>query len=182
MAAAVSTRGQRLLSDPATLGVLAVLALGISIAVSHQAVRYLEAWFSAEVASSLGVVQAHQVGSAVVFPLDGRLVGFTITPGCSVAFLLPFFFVVAAGLLAFGRIGMRRALATVVAVSATLFVVNQVRLLIVSASMQGWGFETGYERSHVLLGSLASTIGVVLGVFLFLYLVTRSSKAAADHG
>lgn len=68
------------------------------------------------------------------------------------------------------------------AVSATLFAVNQIRLLIVSASMRAWGFETGYERSHILLGTLASTIGVILGVFFFLFLVTRRSEGAAGHG
>lgn len=159
-----------------------VAAAGIAIAVVHQSVQLLEAWVSAGLASALGLVPAESFGSAVVFPIDGRMVGFTITAGCSVAFLLPVFFVVAAVLVALGRIDVGRAVVTVVAVSATLFAVNQVRLLIVSASMRAWGFETGYERSHILLGSLASTIGVVLGVFLFLFLVTRPSTAGADHG
>jgi hypothetical protein len=181
-ATVVINRGQRLWGVPPLLGAAVMVAAGIAIAVAHRSVQVLEAWMSAGLASALGVVTAEPFGIAVVFPLDGRNVGFTITPGCSVAFLLPFFFVVAAALLAVGRIGAHRAVVTVVAVSATLFAVNQVRLLIISASMRGWGFETGYERSHILLGSLASTIGVVLGVFLFLYLVTRPSQAEADHG
>lgn len=182
MATAVITRDPEPLRVPPALAALVVLVSGIAIAGSHRWVQALEAWLSAAVASALGVVDAEPFGSAVVFALEGRNVGFTITPGCSVAFLLPFFFATAAALLAFGRIGVRRALVTVAAVSAMLFAVNQVRLLIVSVSMRGWGFETGYERSHVFLGTLASTTGVVLGVFLFLYLVTRPDKVAMHRG
>lgn len=167
---------------PPSLAAVLMVVAGVGVAVDQVRVRALEAWLSAGLAKGLDVVQAEPFGSAVVFPLDGRQVGFSITPGCSVAFLLPFFFVVAAALLAFERITPRRSVVTIVAVSAVLFAVNQVRLLIVSASMQGWGFETGYERSHILLGTLASTIGVVLGVFLFLYLVTRPSRSASGLG
>lgn len=182
MGSAVVTAGQRALRVPAGLAGLLVALSGVSVALAHQTVRGFEAWLSASVASNLGVVVAKPLGSAVVFPLDGRLVGFTITPGCSVAFLLPFFFVVGGALLAVGRIGIGRAVATVIAVSATVFAVNQVRLLIVASSMQGWGFETGYERSHILLGSMASTIGLVFGVFLFLFLVTRPVRTARSNG
>lgn len=179
-ATAVVTRDS--LRFPPMLAAFGVAAAGISIAVAHRSVQILEAWLSAGLANGLGVVPAEPFGIAVVFPLDGRNVGFTITPGCSVAFLLPVFFVVAAALVAFGRIGISRAVFTVAVVSATLFAVNQLRLLIVSASMQGWGFETGYERSHILLGTLASTTGVVFGVFLFLFLVTRPRQTGAGHG
>lgn len=178
-ATAVVTRARRAWSIPPSLAAIVVVAGGIAVAVGHRSVQSLEAWLSAGLANGLGLVPAEPFGTAVVFPLDGRMVGFTITPGCSVAFLLPVFFVAAAALLAFGRISTSRAVVTVVAVSATLFVVNQVRLLIVSASMRGWGFELGYERSHILLGSLASTLGVVLGVILFLFLVTRRSQAVS---
>lgn len=181
MAAAAIGRGRHSLRVPPSLPAGLVVAAGITIAVCHQSVRAVEAWLSAGLASALGVVPAEPLGNAVVFSLDGRLVGFTITPGCSVAFLLPFFFVVAAALVASGRVGIRQAVVTIVTVSATLFAVNQARLLIVSASMQGWGFETGYERSHILLGTLTSTIGVVLGIFLFLFMLTRSSRITTDH-
>lgn len=181
-ATAVLARDQRPLSIPPLLAAVVVAATGITIAVAHRSVQLLEAWLSAGLANGLGVVSAETFGSAVVFPLDGRMVGFTITPGCSVAFVLPVFFLVAAALVAFGRIDIGQAVVTVVAVSATLFAVNQIRLLIVSASMRAWGFDLGYERSHILLGTFASTIGVVLGVFLFLFLVTRRSSAATDHG
>ncbi len=173
-------RAQRQQLVPPSLTALAVVTAGIAIAVAHRSVQAAEAWMSAGLATALGLVTAEPFGSAVVFPIDGRNVGFTITPGCSVAFLLPFFFVVAAALLASGRIGPGRAAFTVVAVSVTLFAVNQLRLLIVSASMRGWGFETGYERSHILLGTLASTIGVIVGVLLFLFLVTRASSSGGD--
>ncbi len=179
MATVVINRGQRLWSVPPSLAAVVVVAAGIAVAVAHRSVQAAEAWMSAGLATASGLVTAQPFGSAVVFPLDGRNVGFTITPGCSVAFLLPFFFVVAAALLASGRISAGRAVFSIVAVSATLFAVNQVRLLIVSASMRGWGFETGYERSHILLGTLASTIGVIVGVLLFLFLVTRPSKTGA---
>ncbi|HWH35705.1 MAG TPA: hypothetical protein VNT56_10365 [Acidimicrobiales bacterium] len=173
MAATTIERVGRLPGPAPALAGGALAAVGIAVAVAQSTVRSIEAWLSAGLGRGLGLVEAEPLRSAVVFELEGRSVGFTITPGCSVAFLVPFFFVVAAGLVAVGRIHLRRAVTAVTVVTAALFAVNQLRLLIVTASMRGWGFEAGYERSHVLLGTLASTVGVVLAVFLFLFVVTR---------
>lgn len=89
-----------------------MVAAGLAIAMAHRSVQMLEAWLSAGLSNVLSVVPAETFGSAVVFPLDGRMVGFTVTAGCSVAFLLPVFFVVAAALVAFGRIDVGRAVFT----------------------------------------------------------------------
>lgn len=37
--------------------------------------------------------------------------------------------------------------------------------------MQLWGFKSGYSRSHVLAGGIISTIGVAIGVAIFLALL-----------
>ncbi|CAN5204192.1 hypothetical protein BH18ACT4_BH18ACT4_06610 [soil metagenome] len=149
---------------------------------AHPRVRMFEAWVSAGVADTLGVLDADRLGTAVIFPIDGVLVDYEITAGCSVAFLLPPFFVVAAALIASGRIGIRAGLATLGVVTVALLAVNQLRLLGVALSMRNWGFETGYERSHILLGTLASTIGVVAGVVLFVFMLTRQPAPAVSHG
>jgi len=73
---------------------LAITLVGIGVAmITQQAlVRELEARTGADLARWLGLVPARAVGSAVVFPLRGRLVGYTVTEGCTVAFLVaPFF-------------------------------------------------------------------------------------------
>ena len=126
-------------------------------------------------ARGLGLVPARAVGSAVVFPLRGRFVGYTVTEGCTVAFLVAPFFVIAALLIASRRTPPRRGVGGIAVLSAVLFTVNQIRLFIVAASMQAWGFRSGYERSHVFLGTMLSTVGTVLGLLLFVWLVV-------DHG
>ena len=166
---------------PTVVVSLAVLGGVAAMVLGHRHVRNLEAWASASIVDRLGILAADPFGTAIVFPMDHRWLGFTITAGCSVAFLLPPFFVVVAGLIASRRVGVGRALFALLTVVTALLVVNQLRLLIVAASVRAWGYETGYERSHILLGTLASTLGVVIGVVLFLYLLTRNpARAAAD--
>jgi hypothetical protein len=52
-----------------------------------------------------------------------------------------------------------------------IFLVNQLRLLVIAGSMLAWGFRTGYERSHVFLGTVLSTVGVIIGVIIFVWML-----------
>jgi len=154
---------------------LAITLAGIGVAmITQQAlVRGLEARTGADLARWLGLVPARAVGSAVVFPLSGRLVGYTVTEGCTVAFLVAPFFVIAALLIASRRTPPRRGIGALALLTVVFFTVNQARLFVVAASMQVWGFRTGYERSHVFLGTTLSTIGAVIGLLLFVWLVAE---------
>jgi len=62
-------------------------------------------------------------------------------------------------------------MATVAAFAAVVALINQVPLLVIGAAMLAWGYPDGFDRSHVLKGSVVSTIGVVGGLLLFVRMV-----------
>jgi len=88
---------------------------------------------------------------------------------------VPFALLTALLLLA-GRVQPGRAGATVALFAVVLILVNQLRLLVIILSVRGWGFETGFARSHVLLGTVVSTVGVVGGLLLFLRMVVPAGR------
>jgi hypothetical protein len=159
------------------LAALLITWLGVALLVGQAQVRRFEAAASARLVGSLGIVSAHALGTAVVFHLGSGFFGYVLTPGCTVAFLIsPFFFLLAAALVAAPRIAVRRALMTLAIISVLLFVVNQLRLVVFAASMRAWGFKTGYERSHVFLGTIASTLGLVAALLLFLAVLSGGRR------
>jgi exosortase/archaeosortase family protein len=161
---------------------LVVVGAGIEVILGQSAIRSVEAHAAAELAATLGVVPAHSLGTAVVFPLDQRFVGFSLTAGCTASLLAAPFFLIAAGLVATRRISIPRGLFTLGLVSVILFTVNQLRLLVIALSMRVWGFTTGYNRSHVLLGSLVSSVGLVVGLLLFVLAMVYERRAQESHG
>ncbi len=149
------------------------VVLGLLVILAQHQMRKWEAGVSAAVLDvTRGASHAHAVGTAVIFPINGSWVGFNLTVGCTAALLLTPFFLVAAGLLLARRVSVTRGVASLALVSILVLVVNQLRFLIIAISMHAWGFHTGYERSHVLLGSLVSTFGVAVGVVIFLIALT----------
>lgn len=155
----------------------AMVGLGAAALIGQEQVRRTEAMGSAGLLNLLRVAPAASLGTAVTFPAKGRYVGFTIAPGCTVALLVVPFFLVAGVLLLAGRVQPGRATATVAIFTLLVSVVNQLRLLVIAVSMRVWGFPAGFDRSHVLLGTLVSTIGVVGGLLLFLRMVLPSPES-----
>ncbi len=138
------------------------------LALRQQNVRDLEAWVSAIV---LRVVQlfpaARSIGVAVIFPLGNATVGFSVAANCTAALLISPFLLLAAILVASRRVSVRRGVGTSLVLAVILFAVNQARILVIALSMRLWGFETGYEVSHVLLGTVVSTLGVLAGLYVY---------------
>ncbi|GIG88500.1 hypothetical protein [Plantactinospora endophytica] len=141
-----------------------------------------EAWLSARFVDGLGLAEARSSYSTVIFPLDERWVGFMVTLGCSVGLLLIPPVALAAFLMFVGRVSVSRATVCCAVTAVLLVAVNQLRLAAVVGSMRLWGFEQGYERSHVLIGSVITTLGVVGSAILFVVLLTRGRAVRnADH-
>ena len=134
---------------------------GCPVVVAQTTVRHLEAQTAAGLADLVGLASAQSLGASVIFPLDGHFVGFNITPACTVALLVLPFFLAATLIIASRRVPIRRTLMALVVFSAVIFAVNQVRLAVAVGAMRVWGFESGYERSHVFLGTVVSTVGVL---------------------
>ncbi len=159
------------------------MALGaLLLIIGQSSIRPVEAWASAAIIKATHVAPARSLGSAVVFPLKTRFVGFDITAGCTAALLVTPFFLLAAGLVFTRRTSIARGLGTLAAVALGLFVVNQARLLVVALSMRLWGFERGYEISHVFLGTVVSTLGVLAGVLLYVRAVVGQPDREAVSG
>ncbi|MER7455958.1 hypothetical protein [Micromonospora sp. NPDC126480] len=139
-------------------------------------VATVEAWLNARLVRMLGVAETSSIGAAVVFPLEQRWVGFVVSTGCSVAVLLIPPVVLASLFVAFGRLRPLRAVLSVGAALVLLVVINQARLAAVVVSMQTWGFEEGYRRSHVLIGSAITMVGLIAVAIVFAVLVGRASR------
>jgi exosortase/archaeosortase family protein len=174
--------------DTATTAVSVGLAVvAIAVLALQEIVRRSEASFSAGLLRVLHVRPAHSTGISVVFPLKGHFVGYTLSVGCSAALLIIPFMLVSAGLLGSRRVTTSRCLQSLAVVAVILFLVNQLRFLVIAASMVVWGYRIGYERSHIFFGTLLSTVGVVAGVIVFIYMLggdrreTPAVKGADDE-
>lgn len=156
---------------------VAFIVGGVDVLLGQARIRAWEAAGAARIGSLFGVIKAQSLGNSVVFPLGGRWVGYSLTTGCTVALLIsPFFFLLAAVMLAGPRITIGRAMFTLLTICTLLVVVNQLRMLAVAGAMRAWGFQTGYERGHVLLGTVVSTLGLVGALLIFLVVLTRGRR------
>ncbi|MBC3760655.1 hypothetical protein ACUN7V_10120 [Quadrisphaera oryzae] len=138
--------------------------------------RLAEASASALVARAVGTHDVQRVGTAVTFDLDGRAVGYSITLGCTVAFLLVPFLLAAGAVLTLQRASAPRTLTALAVAVAVVALTNQVRLLVILTGIRALGLERGYSATHVLVGTTISTVGVVSAALLFLALVTRGAR------
>lgn len=164
------------------LDAVLIAAAGVGVLATESHMRHVEAGVSAFLLRITHLAPvAHPTGSAVVFTQQNHWVGYSIAAGCTAALLIAPFFFVSAGLLLSGRVSVRRGLVALLIASALVWVVNQLRLLLIAASMQLWGFRTGYNRSHVLAGGVLSTFGIAIGIVLFLALMIRERPSTSPQ-
>jgi exosortase/archaeosortase family protein len=148
-----------------------VAGAGILLLISESHVRHLEAGAAAGILRLTALGHAHAVGSSVIFPHHQLWIGYTVAASCTAALLIAPFFLIAALLILSGRVRIGSGLLALAAVTVIVWLVNQLRLLVIGASMRLWGFQTGYSRSHVLAGGVVSTLGVALGIAAFVALM-----------
>jgi len=141
--------------------------------------QQLEAAASVPLARLIGLSDARQVGRSVLFTVDGQATGIDITVGCTAAFLLLPFVVATTVLLAVRRIPAARAFASLATAVVVVLAVNQARVLAIIAGMSAWGPEDGYGRTHVLVGTAVSTLGVVAAGTCYLLVLLRGTYPAA---
>ncbi|SCF11526.1 hypothetical protein [Micromonospora chokoriensis] len=160
----------------ATVGALVGVAIAVATLWRWHDIASAEAWLNAHLVNAVGLADTKSIGAAVIFPLDQRWVGFMVSSGCSVAMLLIPPIVLASTLIGFRRITVSRGLNALAMAVVLLVTVNQLRLAAVVVSMQTWGFRLGYERSHVLIGSVITTAGLIAVTILFVVLVSRTKR------
>jgi exosortase/archaeosortase family protein len=159
----------------------AVTATGL-IAVVIVLVAFLRVFRSveAEMAAHLygaGTPTAVDFHDAVVFFGLGQPGGFglRITPECSAALLIVPIALVAVGLLARPRVRWYRALAGFLAASLVLIVSNQLRLGVIAWAVNTFGLKSGFEWSHVVVGSVISLAFAVGAMYILVWITARDS-------
>lgn len=155
---------------------LGLLVATVVLLAHDRAVRHAEACVSAFLVRSTWGPDARCVDDNALYRIDGLLVGHTVTIGCSAVVLLVPFVVVAAVLLPVRRMPAVVTLGALGVAALVVAAVNQLRLLTIATGMHLWGVEQGYGVTHVLAGSIVSTVGVVAGGLTFLVLLTRGSR------
>jgi exosortase/archaeosortase family protein len=174
---AAAPRSNPLLGRSAAVAFLALAAAAIVCQASY---RSAEIWVAGQLAR---LVSSHAVvidaaNQTYYFNVDTpRVVGLTMTPECTSAFLvLPLLLVAAAFALLRPTLARKVAVAVVVSAIAVI-VVNQIRLLTMIGLMNWLGNETGYYWGHTLLGSIVSIIGGAGALVLFVVLTVRKTKS-----
>lgn len=164
------------------LAAVVMLVAGVLTVLGQSVIRPMEARLSAAVIGLTDISGSRSIGNVVLFRLHGDLTGLEIGPGCSAALLVTPFFLLSAGLVLSRRTSVQRGLATLGALVVSLFVLNQLRLLVVAFSLRLWGLEQGFEISHVVLGTVLSTLGVLAGLILYIRTALRSRVPAVVRG
>lgn len=158
---------------------LTAAALVVALAGALAALRPIrigEAMLSAGLLRLMGT-GADRVGTAVLVDTEGARAGFAIASGCSTALLATPFIAVGALALATGRVRPSRTLACLGAAIGGAVLVNQLRFGVVGGAIHLFGFERGYGQSHVLIGTLVSTTGLVAGLAGFVWALGRDPRA-----
>lgn len=162
---------------PVRCALTAGLLLATVVLLGHdRAVRHAEACASAFLVRSTWGPDALCVADNTLYRVGGQLVGHTVTIGCSAVVLLVPFVVVAALLLPVQRMPAVVTLGALGFAALVVAAVNQLRLLTIASGVHFWGLERGYGFTHVLGGSIVSTVGIVLGGLTFLVLLTRGAQ------
>jgi len=159
-----------------------MVAGGVLLFLGQSTVRAVEARIAALLLGGVQLAQASTLDTNVLFRLRGAFVGLNVTASCSAALLVSPFCLFAGGLVVTRRTSIRGGLATLGILALWLFGVNQLRILFIVLSMHLWGFQQGYEFSHVALGSVISTLAVLGGVLLFIHSAARSQPPLELRG
>lgn len=159
------------------LTALALVAAAVALFAFARPVRLAEAWAQTRLLE-LGGIDAQQIGTAVLVDIDGRLAGISLAAGCSIGPLLAVMLLGCAPFVWFRSLSVTRVAMSVAQLAAVLVLANEIRIAAIILSMREWGFERGYDFSHVFLGSAITTVGFVLGAVVFVRLfVSRPAVA-----
>lgn len=156
--------------------------VGVVLVVENGTYRAFEASMQTLVVRGLGIGTVTALGSDVILRSHGAFYALTVAPACSAALLTAPFCFVTAALIAVGRVNPRRGFLALAGVGSFLFVVNQARILIIYLSIRLWGFTTGYGRGHILLGTALSTVGVMVALAAFVFILASGRRAKLRHG
>jgi exosortase/archaeosortase family protein len=104
--------------------------------------------------------------------------GLRMTPECTSAFLVLPLLLVGVAMILLRPVITRRVLAALAIAGVVVIVVNQLRVLLLVGLIDWLGTDRGYYWGHTLWGSMVSVFGGAAALILFVWLATRTPKAA----
>jgi exosortase/archaeosortase family protein len=162
------------------LGGLVVFTAGLGLIYAQAGVRGAEAATSGWLVNSgyLGLDPAITFGPTVYMLLgSSRVMGFTITAECTAAFLIAPLLLIAGGMMAFHRrVSSVRILGAALAAASTLYVANQLRVLVIAYFVKLWGSDDGYQISHRVVGSILMLCALCVTYGAFLLFTCRRER------
>jgi len=160
---------------------LSLLAAAAALVCWHGAYRSLEVRLAALLIRAVTSSGVHTVPErqTVYFGLGtDYAIGLKITPECTSAFLVVPLLAVAAAMLWLRPRITRRVLIALGIGAAVLVLVNQFRVLTLVGLISNLGRHRGYYLGHTLLGSMVSVFGGAIALVIFVWLATRTPRAA----
>jgi exosortase/archaeosortase family protein len=145
-------------------------------------VRGLEARACLELVGLLttGLHTTSAVGDVVYFGLRTHdTIGLRITNECTTAVLVIPFLVIMGCLALRSSVALSRVLLATLLGVVMLILVNVLRIGGIAWATYHWGLATGYEVSHLVVGSLFALAGFVLSVMVTFRFLVRSGNPAA---
>jgi exosortase/archaeosortase family protein len=124
-----------------------------------------------------GGARSHDTHFLVSLP-GQELVAFNITMECSALLVISPLAVVTALMLMFTRIGWLRATAALTTSMVVTFVINQLRLGLITWTTQTWGLDFGYELGHRFIGSLIALFGFAAGFVIILWITLKPHRTS----
>lgn len=144
------------------LGALLFLGLGLLTALRLRQVRLAEAFSASWLAGLIGIHPGRLNATVWVQTPDQWPAGINIVNGCSVGLLIIPLAVVTGLMLVTGRVRIRSALVAFALAATVVTLLNQLRYVITLFAIHRWGFAEGYGQTHVLVGSLVSSVGIIV--------------------
>jgi exosortase/archaeosortase family protein len=109
-----------------------------------------------------------------------RAFGLQITSECTSALLLIPLLVMMGSFAVFTRLSLRRQLVAVVAGTVLILAVNAIRVAGIAWATWKYGFNPGYNLSHVFVGSAFSLIGFVGAMLVALWILVRAGRGKGE--
>ena len=156
-------------------GALLFVGVGALTAVFLRELRFAEASGASTLAGLLGIHPGRLNATVWVQTPDHWPAGINIVNGCSVGLLIIPLALVTGLMLVTGRVRTRSAVGAFLAVAFLVTALNQIRYVITLFAIHRWGFEEGYGQTHVLVGSLVSSVGIVLATATMTIVLLRMS-------
>jgi len=153
----------------------------IWMAVDNVAFRHLEAKLITPIAGAVvGSHGAVNSNALVYFALGTpRAFGLQITNECTSALLLIPLLVMMGSFAAFTGLGLWRELVALLVGAVIIIAVNALRVTGIAYATWQWGFDPGYNYSHVFVGSAFSLVGFVGAMLTALWILVRGDRKSA---